>query len=272
MNYELILEPIDMNLLIPVFENARKQSSDIVIIPRFLNSIYNGFEIGGIQSQTIIVTSKYNNFVNIQNTPLWSNESLSYISMYSKDIPPYLKLIRDNNLTDFYLEIHKYMINGVYISIATKLVSSKQILMKLNNEEFAEPELVNPTILLLPYLDSLRSIKLMIYKFETSFKLTQMALNMKDDEDFIEIWNGSATEGSRAWVPNIEKYDKSLSPYILYLAKSMFTFSKSDQVNLQLSTNIIGERSDIFLAKFNVIRKKKSLVSIHDYYVSGYKL
>lgn len=266
-NYQCTIESINMDLLLKVFENARRQSSDIVIIPRFLNANYDGFEIGGIQSQTIIVTSVYNNFSQLRNVPLWDNNTLSHISLYSKDIPIFMKIIKDNNLKDFCMEIHSYLVNGIYMSIATKIISTKKILMKTSSEEFAEPELVNPTLTLLPYMNTLNQIKLIQYKFQNSQIINKEWVDMKCDENFTDVWNNSAAEGSKAWIP-----DNSLKQFILYIAKTMFTFSKADQVSLQIANNIQGERPDMFLAKFHIMRKKGSLISNHDYYVSGFKI
>lgn len=272
MNYQSIIEPIDMDLLKEIFESARRQSSDIVIIPRFLNANYNGFEIGGIQAQTLVVTSKYSNFNQLRNTPLWKNDTLSYIALYSKDIPVYLKIIKDNGLKDFYLKLSSYLVNGKIISIANEIVSTKQVLMKVSPEEFAEPEYVNPTLYLMPYMKSLDYIKEMQGKFYYSTPITKMDIDMKMDEDFLEVWSGSATEGARAWIPSIDKYDKCLQSYMLYIAKSMFTFSKSDLVTLQINKNIPNERTDIFMVKFHVTRKKGHMISDHDYYVKGFEI
>lgn len=269
--YEYQKSFIDANLLYRVLENARRQSSDIVLIPRFLNkNLNNGFETSGIQARTLTVLSDYSDFVDLQQTPLWLDETLSYIALYSKDIPPYLKIINDNNLKDLYIIMHKYIVNGMPVSVARTIKGTKQI--EIINPMTNKAEKTYPILSLIPYQNILNAIRLMQYKVSSSNIINTIQIDMKDDVDFIDTWNSMSSEGSRVWVPNEEKYGSLLKPYILYLAKCMFSFSKADKVSLEIRDNIIDERLDVFIAKFTVNRKKGKHISNHQYFVSGYKL
>lgn len=268
--YQYLTEPVNWQLLYRVLESARKQSSDIVIIPRFLKSEYNGFQIAGLQSGTLTVLSEFGYIY--EDTPLWSNPALSYIALYSKDIPPYLKIIKENNIDDLYFNIHGYIVNNTPIYIARTLKSDKQVYVKNPYLPDADPELMSPLLPLLPYQEYLDRIRLMKEKYDTGEVVNRMTINMKDNEEFVEIWAGMTSDGSRIWVPDITKYGDNLKPYILYLAKVMFTFSKSDEVYLEIRDNIQNERDDVFMAQFIVTRHKGKDSSIHRYYISGLKI
>lgn len=269
--YEYQKSFIDANLLYRVLENARRQSSDIVLIPRFLNkNLNNGFETSGIQARTLTVLSSFSDFIDLQQTPLWSDETLSYIALYSKDIPPYLKIIKDNDLQELIIIMHKYIVNNIPISVARIIKGPKQV--EITNPITNTTEKTYPILPLIPYQDILNIIHFMQYKVNSSTIINNIELNMKDDTEFIDIWDSMSSDGSRLWVPNEEKYGSTLKPYILYLAKCMFNFSKHDQVSLEIRDNIIDERNDVFIAKFTVNRKKGRQISNHQYFVSGYKL
>lgn len=271
--FQYTVTAIDGELIYRVFEAARRQSSDIVIIPRFLNSEYNrGFEIAGLQSRTLSVISDFSYLKDLYNKPLWDDPSLSYISLFSKDIPSFLKIMKEYNIYDMYFIMHSYIVNGVSISVARKLKAYKQILMKNPEDPEGEPTMQNPIISLIPYQESLDRILLMKDKFNTSTIVNEIELNMKDDTEFVDMWNGMASDGSKVWVPDMNKYGTDLKPYILYLAKCMFSFSKLDSVSLQIRDRIPDERNDVFIVRFTVVRKKGRENSIHQYYVSGIKL
>lgn len=271
--FQCTVDAIDGELIYRVFEAARRQSSDIVVIPRFLNSEYNrGFEISGLQSRTLSVISEFSYLKDLYNKPLWDDPALSYISLLSKDIPSFLKIMKENNIYDMYFIMHNYIVNGISISVARMLKAYQQILMKNPEDPEGEPTMQHPILSLLPYQESLDRILLMKSKFDTASIINEVELNMKDDIEFVDMWNGMASDGSKVWVPDISKYNLNLRPYILYLAKCMFSFSKPDSVSLQIRDNIPEERSDVFIVQFTVIRKKGKEYSIHKYYTSGIKL
>lgn len=263
---------VDTSKLMKVLKSAKKQSSDIVIIPRFLNIDYNGWEIAGVQSKTMTVISEFSEFKNLYSVPLWEDPALSYIALYSKDISPYIKILQENHIDMLYLVVNQYIVNRIPIYIATSLESDKKVLLSNPHDPQAKPVLSNPILLLTPYQEYLDKIKLMQHKFDNATIVTNIRLNMKEDEEFTSIWSGISSDGSKVWIPNINKYGDHLKPYLLYLAKSMFSFSKSDEVTLEIRDNIIGERSDVFIVKFIVTRHKGKEISIHQYFVSGFKL
>lgn len=261
-------EYIDANLICRILKSARKQTSDIIIIPRLLNN--SNFEIAGIQSRTLIVLSDFSEFKDLYFTPLWEDESLSYIALYSKDIPAYIKTIQDNTLDTLYFDIHEYIVNGYPVSIARSLTSDKLVLLSVPQNE--ESVLAHPTLSLLPYQEYLDKIQLMKLRFNISNIVNEEEINMKEHDGFKNVWEGLASDGAKLWLPDISTYSEILRPYILYLAKCMFSFSKADQVYLQIRDNIPNERSDMFIARFKIIRKKGKDISIHEYYTNGFKL
>ena len=264
---------VDTNNLYRVLKSAKKQSSDIVIIPRFLNTEYNnGWEISGIQSRTITVISEFSEFKDLYSMPLWENPSLSYIALYSKDISPYLKILQENSIDILYFVVNQYIVNRIPISIATSLESDKKILLSNPHDPKAKPIMTKPILLLIPYQEYLDKVKLMQIKFETATIVNEEEIDMKNDIEFSTTWDGLSSDGAKIWVPDINKYNDILKPYMLYLAKCMFNFSKADQVFLQIRDNIIRERNDVFMARFTVLRKKGKEISKHQYYMSGFKL
>lgn len=267
--FEYKKEFVNIDLIYKVLKSVRKQTSDIVIIPRFLNN-NEDFEIAGIQSRTLVVLSEFSEFKDLYSIPLWGDSSLSYIALYSKDIPGYLKVLQDNTIDTLYFNIHEYIINNIPVSIARTLTSNKMVL--INIPQNPEPILDYPILSLLPYQDYLDKIITMKTKFNSSQIVNEEEINLKEHDGFMKTWEGLSSEGSKVWLPDINKYSNKMKPYILYLAKCMFSFSKSDQVYLQIRDNILDERTDVFIARFKVIRKKGKEISIHQYYTSGFKL
>ena len=245
--FQYTVDAVDGELMYKIFEAARRQSSDIVIIPRFLNKECNGFEIAGLQSRTLSVVSEFSYLKDLYDKPLWDDPALFYIALLSKDIPSFLKIMKDNNIYDLYFIMHNYIVNGIPISVARSLKAYQQILMKNPEDPEGDMTMQYPILPLLPYQDSLDRVLLLKSKFDSASIVNDIELNMKDDTEFVEMWNGMASDGSKVWVPNSNKYSIDLKPYILYLAKCMFSFSKPDLVALQIRDKIIGERSDVFL-------------------------
>lgn len=270
--YQYVIEEVNGHILYKVLEAARRQSSDIVIIPRFVNSDYNGFQIAGLQSGTIAVISEYSSFKDIKNIPLWDSQYLYYIALYSKDIPGYLKIMKDNDLYELSFNSHRYIVNNKQISIARTLKSFQEVLVKNPYANDTKQELMNPLLPLLPYQEYLDKILLVINKYNNSEIVNRIEIDMRENEEFVETWSGLSSDGSKVWVPDIKKYGHKLKPYILYLAKCMFAFSKPDQVHLEIRDNIPNERTDVFMAKFIVTRIKGKDSSVHNYYVSGLKI
>lgn len=95
----------------------------------------------------------------------------------------------------------------------------------------------------------------------------QHGIDLNNIESFVEMCNGMASSGAMAISPS-----KSLIQYTLYLSKTMFSFTKSDDIKMYIATEIPGEPYMAFMAMIDVNRVKRKLRSNHKYYILGYKM
>jgi hypothetical protein len=260
-NYKEVVEQIDLEYMRTVIERSKLQTSQIIIVPRFVSvqSIY------GVNEKTIVVESKFQE-LNEQldmGKALWQSPSLHYIAFYSKDVAPFLRLIA--SVDKLYIRYHTYIVNGIEVSIATELFSDKQVTICIGTENLT----TFPSLLLIPYQDQLNIAIDLIAKWKLSKLLpeVQNGIDLNNVEDFVTMCGGLASAGAMAVTPS-----KSLIQYTLYLSKTMFSFNKSDDIKMYIATEIPGEPYVAFMAMIDVNRVKKKLRSNHKYYILGYKM
>ena len=159
-------EQIDFEYMKYVLEIARTISSDIIVIPRLISQSSLRSCIIGLSHNSIISYSRFNVFENknIPLKPLWFDPSLQYISLYSKDIPVWFKIMNDNKLQDACMYFHKYIVNNQEISIGTAIEANNLITTILPKQ--TEKVTIHPTISLYPYQDTLNKVYDLLNKWD----------------------------------------------------------------------------------------------------------
>ena len=268
---EVRSEAVDIELFKLVLEQTKKQTADIAVIPQFLHnsSTYAYFDIAGINANSIVAASSFQILESV-NQPLWQDPALFAISLYSKDISPFLRMIKDNNIRSLRIEYHVYEVNGKNVGIGTLLTTDTEIPV-LDPRSGKESKVI-VCIPLVPFLYHYNHIESNFLAWSvTPAIMDPIVLN--NDEDFMNIWNGKASDGAKAWNPRIEKYPERIRPYVIYLAKTMLAFSKSDEVSLEFKDRVYGDNfQNEFFCLIRVNRVSKKQYSRHMYLFKGIKL
>lgn len=260
----VVIERIPIAPMKKILELAKKQTADMVLIPQCpaILSQERSWNLAGTVGGSIVSTSNYaENALPKQFGMLWRDISIPYISILYKDINPFLKNLNETDEYEMSLLIHQYDINGIKKGVAFGL-SVGQIQQG--------PDGIIPNISCFPYYQLLDQIQLVRAKWNNSLEIATLYLD--DEKNFQKIWKGKASDGGKAWIPKSHTPGVNLDPYILYLSKTMFVFSKNDHVTVDIRDQIPGEQMNKFMAEFGVQRKSKGCSSNHQYTLMGFKL
>lgn len=263
-------EPVNLDLFKRILELAKKQTADIVIIPQ-TSSEWGRFgyhHIFGTTANTIVAFSRFQSLENVRD-PLWSEEAINAIALYYKDISPFLRAIGENGIHQLFLDYHLYTVNRGMVGVGTTLNTRVEVAVK--DSRTGEDTTIVPSLSLIPAFDSLQRYFFMDELWSLSRPVSN-PIELNDNSEFIEVWNGKASDGAKAWTPNFNKYGIELKPYILYLSKTMFAFSKNDLVTVEIRDCLPQRPANEFLCKFTVIRTARKQLSQHNYLFMGIKM
>ena len=262
-------EVIETSKLKFVFEQAKKQTADIVIIPQFLHNSTGSFDIAGIASNSITSSSRFQVFESFHEA-LWNDSSLFAMGLWYKDISPFLKVIGDHGVKQLIIKYNVYEVNGNNVGLAESLTTATPIMIKNSN---GEPQCVfSPILPLLHIIEPYNKVKANLSLWSMLPKIMEPIV-LTDDELFTDIWSGKTSDGALAWKPDINRYPERLRPYIIYLSKCMFAFSKSDKVYLEFRDKTFGPNFyNEFMCMITVQRVSKKQYSTHTYLFHGIKV
>ena len=256
---------VDPKLLTFILEQSKKQTADIVLVPHTIGAL--DYHIMGIIAGAITCYSVFESFQPYFGVPLWKDPSMSEIAYMYKDVSPFLKLVKMKENMALRIEYHTYIVNGQQISVGTRIIGEE---VETYSPDGAKLNLV-PTLPLLPPQVHMQHAFYRKMQWEEAGNFIA-GVNLDNDTEFQEIWNGKASDGAKAWIPRVETYSDYLKPYIFYIAKTMFAFSKSDIVKLQIKESIPGESANFFMFDFIVQRKSKKQHSHHHYLAMGIRI
>jgi hypothetical protein len=260
---EIVIERIPIAPLKRILELCKKQTADIVIIPQCPGILSNerNWNIAGIVGGTIVSTSRFNDAILSRIGMLWRNVSVPYVAMLYKDINPFLKILNETDEIETTMLIHSYDINGIRHGIVFGFSVGKLA---------REDGQIIPNLRCMPYINELASIFRIRSQWDNSIPVGTLWLD--EEKNFQRIWRGKASDGAKAWIPKSHTPGVDLSPYITYLSKTMFIFSKHDSVMVDIRDQIPGEQWNKFMVEFNVKRKGKGCTGNHYYTFMGFKL
>lgn len=260
----IVIERIPIAPMKTILELAKKQTADTVLIPQYpaILSQERNWNLAGTVGDTIVSTSTYaENALPKQFGMLWRDPSIPYIAIQYKDINPFLKNLNETDEYEMSLIIHQYDINGMKKGVAFGM-SIGQIQ--------SGPDGIVPNLACFPYYQLLAKVQIARAKWNDSLLIATLYLD--DEKNFQKIWKGKASDGGKAWIPKSHTPGINLDPYIMYLSKTMFTFSKNDRVAVSIRDQIPGEQMNKFMVEFGVRRKSKGCSSNHQYTLMGFKL
>ena len=264
-----------------VLEEAKNLKSDIIIIPQLLFQSDIESSILGVSANSIVTFATLSNLdIFRDNCPLWNDDSLKFISLSSKEISPFLKIIYDYsesltrtqlNISDTkiktpknkilenlprsaYIRYRKYIVNGEIQSVAYRLEVydiNGNILQNLLGNNTSVASIIN----LINYDVNLFNIKR--YRNLWISGINVGTIDITNDLRFNTIMNSKTTDGAQIWIPDEEIYGSIYRPYILYLNKAFLNISKGDSVRLSIVDFVPEVPINYFLASFEIIKPKK---------------
>ena len=280
-HYQEAVIEVNFNNIRLVLEEAKNLKSDIIIIPQLLFQSDIESSILGVSANSIVTFANLSNLdIFRDNCPLWNDDSLKFISLSSKEISPFLKIIYDYaesitrtqlNISDTkvktpknkilenlprsaYIRYRKYIVNGEIQSVAYRLEVydiNGNILQNLLGNNTSVASIIN----LINYDVNLFNIKRYRNLWMTGINVG--TIDITNDIRFNTIMNSKTTDGAQIWIPDEEIYGSIYRPYILYLNKAFLNISKGDSVRLSIVDFVPEVPINYFLASFEITKLKK---------------
>lgn len=280
-HYQEAVIEVNFNIIRLVLEEAKNLKSDVIIIPQLLFQSDIESSILGVSANSIVTFATLSNLDILRdNCPLWNDDSLKFISLSSKEISPFLKIIYDYsesltrtqlNISDpkvktpknkilenlprsAYIRYRKYIVNGEVQSVAYRLEVYDihgDILQNLLGNNTLVASIIN----LINYDVNLFNIKRYRNLWITGINVG--TIDITNDIRFNTIMNSKTTDGAQIWIPDEEIYGSIYKPYILYLNKAFLNISKGDSVRLSIVDFVPEVPINYFLASFEITKTKK---------------
>lgn len=280
-HYQEAVIKVNFNNIRLVLEEAKNLKSDIIIIPQLLFQSDIESSILGVSANSIVTFSTLSNLdIFRDNCPLWNDDSLKFISLSSKEISPFLKIIYDYaesltrtqlNISDpkvktpknkilenlprsAYIRYRKYIVNGEVQSVAYRLEvydTNGNILQNLLGNNTSVASIIN----LINYDINLFNIKRYRNLWITGINVG--TIDITNDVKFNTIMNSKTTDGAQIWIPDEGIYGSIYRPYILYLNKAFLNISKGDSVRLSIVDFVPEVPINYFIASFEITKPKK---------------
>ena len=280
-HYQEAVIEVNFNNIRLVLEEAKNLKSDILIIPQLLFQSDIESSILGVSANSIVTFATLSNLDILRdNCPLWNDDSLKFISLSSKEISPFLKIIYDYsesltrtqlNISDpkiktpknkilenlprsAYIRYRKYIVNGEIQSVAYRLEvydNHGNILQNILGNNTSVASIIN----LINYDVNLFNIKRYRNLWMTGINVG--TIDITNDIRFNTIMNSKTTDGAQIWIPDEEIYGSIYRPYILYLNKAFLNISKGDSVRLSIVDFVPEVPINYFLASFEITKPKK---------------
>ena len=225
-HYQEAVIEVNFNNIRLVLEEAKNLKSDIIIIPQLLFQSDIESSILGVSANSIVTFATLSNLDILRdNCPLWNDDSLKFISLSSKEISPFLKIIYDYsesltrtqlNISDpkiktpknkilenlprsAYIRYRKYIVNGEIQSVAYRLEvydNHGNILQNILGNNTSVASIIN----LLNYDVNLFNIKRYRNLWMTGINVG--TIDITNDIRFNTIMNSKTTDGAQIWIPD----------------------------------------------------------------------
>ena len=251
---------LDFNSFLPLFEMCKTANCDYIIIPRLLFQSSIDTSIIGIKGNTVASIHKYD-YNPYGYNDLWNEPTLSHIIIQNKDFSPFIRQMKDNNLTSMTLYYNKFKVNNSEISVGKAIFNETLITVSTPQG----PVKLYPTINILSDTGMMNTITNVINLFNNGSTVGETSL--EDNEKFLEIMATKASDGSILWFPP-PPFDNP--NYMMFLAKSMVPMNKQDKIKMTIKNNLDVLNPREFIVEFEVVKKKKKgIFSYHKYYIKG---
>lgn len=255
---------IDSTNLYAVLEESKNLKSEITIIPAWLLQSSPDTSICGVSFNSV-ATIGYFDKIKDKVHVLPRGLGLHNIAFLSKDLNPFFKSIKDNNLetNNFILGLKPYDINGQpfmachYIRTQTKYMVHNERQPHTNKVITTEQDIF-AQMNTIPSAEVLKYINYYsFYAYDNQCRVVLKDYDLDSDEEFQNIMNNfKASDGIFPFTFKDQDGNRNYE-YLSYVNKSMLNISKGDISTMEIKDNLINSSANRFLVKYDIYKKSK---------------
>ena len=255
---------IDSTNLYAALEESKNLKSEITIIPAWLLQSSPDTSICGVSFNSV-ATIGYFEKIKDKVHILPRDLGLHNIAFLSKDLNPFFKSIKDNNLetNNFILGLKPYDINGQpfmachYIRTQTKHIVHNERQPHTNKvitteqDIFAQMNTI-PSVEVLKYINYYS-----FYAYDNQCRVVLKDYDLDSDEEFQNIMNNfKASDGIFQFTFKDQNGNRNYE-YLSYVNKSMLNISKGDITTMEIKDDLGNCSANRFLVKYDIYKKSK---------------
>lgn len=255
---------IDSTNLYAALEESKNLKSEITIIPAWLLQSSPDTSICGVSFNSV-ATIGYFEKIKDKVHVLPRDLGLHNIAFLSKDLNPFFKSIKDNNLetNNFILGLKPYDINGQpfmachYIRTQTKHMVHNERQPHTNKVITTEQDIF-AQMNTIPSSEVLKYINYYsFYAYEDQCRVVLKDYDLDSDEEFQNIMNNfKASDGIFPFTFKDLNGNRNYE-YLSYINKSMLNIAKGDIITMEIKDNLINSSANRFLVKYDIYKKSK---------------
>ncbi len=255
---------IDSTNLYAVLEESKNLKSEITVIPAWLLQSSPDTSICGVSFNSV-ATIGYFEKIKDKVHVLPRDLGLHNIAFLSKDLNPFFKSIKDNNLetNNFILGLKPYDINGQpfmachYIRTQTKHMVHNERQPHTNKVITTEQDIF-AQMNTIPSAEVLKYINYYsFYAYEDQCRVVLKDYDLDSDEEFQNIMNNfKASDGIFPFTFKDINGNRNYE-YLSYVNKSMLNIAKGDITTMEIKDNLSNFSANRFLVKYDIYKKSK---------------
>lgn len=255
---------IDSTNLYAALEESKNLKSEITIIPAWLLQSSPDTSICGVSFNSV-ATIGYFEKIKDKVHILPRDLGLHNIAFLSKDLNPFFKSIKDNNLetNNFILGLKPYNINGQpfmachYIRTQTKHIVHNERQPHTNKVITTEQDIF-AQMNTIPSAEVLKYINYYsFYAYDNQCRVVLKDYDLDSDEEFQNIMNNfKASDGIFPFTFKDQDGNRNYE-YLSYVNKSMLNIAKGDITTMEIKDNLINSSANRFLVKYDIYKKSK---------------
>lgn len=254
---------IDSTNLYAALEESKNLKSEITIIPAWLLQSSPDTSICGVSFNSV-ATIGYFEKIKDKVHVLPRDLGLHNIAFLSKDLNPFFKSIKDNNLetNNFILGLKPYDINGQpfmachYIRTQTKHMVHNERQPHTNKVITTEQDIF-AQMNTIPSAEVLKYINYYsFYAYDNQCRVVLKDYDLESDEEFQNIMANKASDGIFPFTFKDQDGNRNYE-YLSYVNKSMLNIAKGDISTMEIKDNLINSSANRFLVKYDIYKKSK---------------
>lgn len=255
---------IDSTNLYAALEESKNLKSEITIIPAWLLQSSPDTSICGVSFNSV-ATIGYFEKIKDKVHILPRDLGLHNIAFLSKDLNPFFKSIKDNNLetNNFILGLKPYDINGQpfmvchYIRTQTRHIVHNERQPHTNKVITTEQDIF-AQMNTIPSAEVLKYVNYYsFYAYDNQCRVVLKDYDLDSDEEFQNIMNNfKASDGIFPFTFKDQDGNRNYE-YLSYVNKSMLNIAKGDITTMEIKDNLINSSANRFLVKYDIYKKSK---------------